>query len=251
MHASRRIAGILRTQGVRGLVTKLYVECIDRWFDFVNGTDTCEWMPLEHLNIASEHRAQGTRYEPARVAVLRRFFSRLTGPLPENSVLVDFGAGKGRVLLVAAEFGFREVRGVEFSSQLCDIARRNRDRTRAAAPTRCGFMIIEADAADYAIRADENVFFLFNPFDQSVLDKVLENIATALIHAPRDVFICFYNPHYAAPMRKYPQFTEIHASSCWGYRFCVFSNIEPADTQKALPADGRATRVGAGRASTG
>lgn len=45
--------------------------------------------------------------------------------IPKGKVLVDIGSGKGRVLLVASEFGFREARGIEFSPKLCAIAKEN------------------------------------------------------------------------------------------------------------------------------
>jgi len=39
-----------------------------------------------------------------------------------NFTFIDFGSGKGRVLLLAARYPFKEVVGIEFSKELNDIA---------------------------------------------------------------------------------------------------------------------------------
>ena len=44
---------------------------------------------------------------------------------------MDLGCGKGRVLMLAVEYGFARVTGVDYSASLCEIARRNLDVLRA------------------------------------------------------------------------------------------------------------------------
>jgi tRNA1(Val) A37 N6-methylase TrmN6 len=69
--------------------------------------------------------------------------------LPKNKVIVDIGSGKGRVLLMASEFGFKEARGVEFSLNLCEIAKKNIENYTAKKKTNTIFNVYNADARFY------------------------------------------------------------------------------------------------------
>lgn len=54
----------------------------------------------------------------------------------EEVTFVDVGCGESRVLLMAAEFPFRQIVGVDASETLCDIAWKN---VRTASGVRDGF----------------------------------------------------------------------------------------------------------------
>jgi precorrin-6B methylase 2 len=108
-----------------------------------------------------------------------------------QDVFVDFGAGKGRILLAAATSGFRRVIGVEVSSELASIAKRN---VRA----RADIEIVEADASVFPIPTDAGVFFFYNPFFGTVLDRVLENIRLSIKEQPRVVSLLCVVPTIAS-----------------------------------------------------
>jgi SAM-dependent methyltransferase len=114
--------------------------------------------------------------------------------LPGGSVFVDFGCGKGRVLMMAARYGFRRVVGVDFSGELCRIARRNLEIFRRRAGGSVEFEVVESDAVAYRFRDDENVFYLFNPFDAVVLRQILERIDESRRRVPRPVWLIYYYP---------------------------------------------------------
>jgi len=206
--------------------TKLWVLMADHLYDLRHGIDTCKGSPLEGLTIGGENKERGTRYQPTRVVPLRKLF-RLVEPLvPSNSVLVDLGCGKGRVLLVASEFGFKEVRGVEFAHELCEIAKKNCAVFKARKHFKPDWRIIEADVTQYTIEPDETVFFMFNPFDEIILQKVLDNIATSLQMRPRKILIIYYNPRAAETIERRADFTRLQEYNFWGYNFKVYSNRE-------------------------
>jgi len=141
-----------------------------------------------------------------------------------NGVLVDFGSGKGRMLLVASEFGFREERGVEFAHELCETARRNVARYTARTGVAAEFKIIESDAACYAIAADENVFMMYNPFDETILGRVLDNIAASLRKAPRRILIIYVNPRWGRVIEQQADFVLVHEWVLRGFKFAVYSS---------------------------
>lgn len=220
----RRLRESLGQQGVWGTLLKLYIVFADRWFDFKHGTDTCSWVTLDRLSITSENRIRGVRYEPARVIPLRILLRRVLPLLPPGSALVDLGCGKGRILLIAAECGFRHARGVEFAPELCEIARMNCFRYKQSTGIATEFQVMESDVVDYPIANNENLFMLFNPFDEVVLQRVLVNIRASLGRHPRTIMICFYHTPYSDTVMEAAGFTRVVDLDYWGYRLTAFSN---------------------------
>ena len=226
--ALSRLARSLQDEGFSATLAKLYGLGVDYWFDFRHGTDTCSWSELDQLAIPSENKAAGYRYQPARVLPLRKLLENIERELPPNPVLVDFGSGKARVLLVAAEWGVRELRGVEFSRELCEIARKNCDRFKAQTRTAAVFQITEADAAFYAVHPEENFFFFYNPFDNTVLSRVLDNIAESLRGHPRKILIVYYNPLWNDVITSRPELKLVREVRFWGFQFNLIENRFPS-----------------------
>jgi SAM-dependent methyltransferase len=218
----QRLRTSFRHQGPWATVVKFYAILADRWQDFRYGLDTAAG--AEPLTITGENRGRSFGYQPTRAMPLRRLFRLLQPVLPPDRVLVDLGCGKGRVLLVATEFGFREARGVEFARELCEIAKKNCEKLLARTRTNTRCRIIEADAALYEIQADENVFFMFNPFDEVVLERVLGNIAASWRAAPRKILIIYYNPKCAQVIEQQPEFTRLRQFDFWGFQFTVYAS---------------------------
>ena len=97
-------------------------------FDRKFGVDTDGefggWTFLSDLNIPSPNWIEGHNYagiEPERFFAI---FEKLPVRF-EDFVFIDFGSGKGRALLLASEYPFKKIIGIEFSPQLNAIAKRN------------------------------------------------------------------------------------------------------------------------------
>ena len=156
----------------------------DQAFDWRYGVDTRGITPLADLAIDSRHVAHGVHYAPTRVRYFRAVLRAL--PIPRDSVFVDLGAGKGRMLLLAAQSRrFRKVVGVEFSAELCRTAERNIRRFQRHDVGNVTFEVAHADAADYEVQPDQNVFFMFNPFGPVVMQQVIQRIGHSLEERPR------------------------------------------------------------------
>lgn len=170
----------------------------NRWlelrFDRRYGVDTCGVHDdLGALGAHGEHLAHAYGYEPVQPRIFLRIL-RATQIDPRQFVFVDFGSGKGRALLMAAECGFRRIIGVELAPALHEAAERN---VAAFSLRRPHFARIElhcADAAHLEI-PDGNVFLSFyNPFGEVVLRKVAANIERAYRARPRQMVIAYRNP---------------------------------------------------------
>jgi SAM-dependent methyltransferase len=185
----------LRRRGVLGSADRLLSVLQERLFDLRYGTDTVSFAELDLLTIQSRSAAEGTPYQPTRLRLVRQVLSALK-PSPE-SAFVDFGCGKGRVLLLAAEYRFRRVTGVEFAKELCEIARDNIARYRVKTGSQADIRIVEGDALEYEVGDDENYFFMFNPFSAELVEKVAGNIARSLKSQGRRGLLIYNNPMWS------------------------------------------------------
>jgi histone methylation protein DOT1 len=94
--------------------------------------------------------------------------------LKPADTFVDVGAGKGRVLCLAAQHKVQEAIGLEHAPELAQIARRNvsQMRGRQSAAKVC---VEAAEDFDYS---SVTVLYFFAPFQPYVTDAVLRKLAT-------------------------------------------------------------------------
>ena len=79
---------------------------------------------LADLTIRGSNREHGHDYRPTPCALLEWTVAALNHDLPRLT-FVDHGAGKGRVLLLASQFPFHAIGGIEFAEELHDDATMN------------------------------------------------------------------------------------------------------------------------------
>jgi SAM-dependent methyltransferase len=161
-----------------------------RAWDLVHGVDTCGEIPLLDLDFENEHKTPGLEYQSHHPAIIRDGLMSLNIPC-QDYAFVDFGCGKGRVLLVASEFPFRRITGVEFAPQLADTAKRNLQTYRAKNQKCFELEVITADASEYELAHEPQVLYFYSPFARSVMDRVVRNIEASLQKSPRDLLILF------------------------------------------------------------
>lgn len=186
----RNVANRFRREGLVGTLRLVSVRTVS-WFrsrqeDRRRGVSTAREMTATDLGITDlrNHWYVATDYATFRHA-LQHVAIR-----PGEDVFADLGAGMGRIVLLAAEWPFRRVVGVEFSRELTDIARANLRTVRSSLKCPDVEMIL-ADVAAWAIPPDVTVLFLFNPFDGVVLAEVCANIRKSLAAAPRKLTIIY------------------------------------------------------------
>lgn len=230
-----RIKKVLRQRGLRGTVKliawKIGNPCAnwifpsryrarrsDCEFDVRFGVATAGIIELEQLHINSRHRESGVEYEQTKPAA----FDTMMKPLKihyEEFNFVDFGSGKGRALLLASDYPFRRIIGVEFALELHEAAQMN-IASYCSATQRCHSIEVYCqDATDFILPLEPTVFYFYNPFDATVMKKVLTNIRVSLQEHPRPVFILYCNHLHRELMVQFG-FVEIK-SAVW---YSVFRN---------------------------
>jgi predicted RNA methylase len=215
-----RAINSLKNKGLKRSIQSLLSILEDYWFDLKYGVDTRHWVELDDLEIKTKNKEKGRRYQPTRVRDFNKLMNTLT--FPSNSVFVDLGSGKGRVILMATKYGFKRVVGVEFSHNLCEIARKNLLLFRKKSRLDVDVDIIKSDVVDYEIKGDENVFFLFSPFGEFVTAEVLKNISVSLEKKPRRVWLIYNNPVHRNIVERY--FLKLTDYVYGGTEFIVYTN---------------------------
>ena len=147
---------------------------------------------LRNLEIKSKNLTHSSIYQAINYYTIEKAFDYLKS-INANKNIVDFGSGKGRVMAVAAYYGFEKIMGIDFASSLCTEAEKNIAGIKPFFPV-ANFKIICDDAVNYKIENGSNVFFFFNPFDEVVMLQVVKNILFSLKQKQRKVYIVYVNP---------------------------------------------------------
>ena len=135
-------------------------------------------------------------------------FEQIMQALPidfSQFTFVDLGSGKGRVLLMASDYPFKKIIGVEFMPELHHAAQKNiagysNDRQRCRQiETVC------MDARDFQFPLEPLVVYLFNPFSEPTFAQVLENLRRSVEQTPRPVYIAY----------RFTEFENLLAQAAW------------------------------------
>ena len=116
---------------------------------------------------------------------------------------VDVGSGKGRALLLAAGYPFREVIGVELSPELDRVARSNIARYTGPRP-RAPIRPVHGDAADFHWPAGPLLVYIWNSFTEPVMEQVFRNLEASLLQTPRELYLVYIHPELESLLSRIP-----------------------------------------------
>lgn len=203
----RRLIDVAQTRGAAGLVRHCLRHAIrlperfaalmrEAAFDRRTGLQTSAPVAAVDLGIEAGKlsgvavNARGNAYMPTPAGALEKIIGKL-GIAYGEYTFIDLGSGMGRAVLIAAGFPFAKVTGVEFSPDLHEIAKENaRRRGKTEAPVE----LILGDAREYCFPEGNCVVYLFNPFQESVMRTVLDNLRAAFEERAATLYVVYYNP---------------------------------------------------------
>jgi hypothetical protein len=163
-------------------------------FDARYGTETSGFVELEALGVSEEARSHSSSYKPTLPRVFHRVMSELR-IRHEDFVFIDYGSGKGRSLLLASDYPFRRIVGVELSPVLHEIADRNLAIYRSPRQRCCEIELKMGDAGAVEPPRDAHlVCYFYYPFDEELLGRVLAKISAAVEGGKRQAWLLFINP---------------------------------------------------------
>ncbi|MEQ1863671.1 MAG: class I SAM-dependent methyltransferase [Micropepsaceae bacterium] len=160
----------------------------DVFFERTMGIETSRSVALHELGLAATDRVD---YDPSPWLALKRILPKRD--VAKEDVFIDFGCGKGRVVVQAAMYPFLKVIGVELSSELHAIARNNVDRSLAR--LRCkNVELVNRDVLDYEIPDEVTIAYFYNPFGGETFSAVIDRLVASVRRRPRLLRIIYVNP---------------------------------------------------------
>jgi SAM-dependent methyltransferase len=134
---------------------------------------------------------------------------------------IDIGSGKGRALLLAAEYPFRRVVGIELLPELNSIAEQN-IRKFSIEKRACGeIQTLCGNAAEFVFPAEPLVIFLFNPLPEAELKKLAGNLEGSLRDDPRPAYVIYVNPVFEEILETCPALTKMGGT----HQYSIFRNL--------------------------
>ncbi len=136
--------------------------------------------------------AHATHYEAVPVADFRALLAQLPPEAIATSTFVDVGAGMGRAMLLAAEYPFKQVTGIEISPGLYEIARENLEGAERMRRACRDVRLARGDARSWSYPPGNLVVFMYNPFDAEAMRATLGSI----LHRrnPRTTWLLYHTP---------------------------------------------------------
>jgi hypothetical protein len=191
--------------------------------------------------LPTRSRAFGLGYQATSEAPFAQMLRAVPADF-KDFIFVDFGSGLGRALLLASEYPFQAIRGVEFSPDLhkiaCDNIRSYRSQTQKCAD----IASVCQDAAEYQIPEQRAIFYFYNPFLEPVMARVMRNIEQSLQKNPREAYLIHYgDPKARNRVDRSPVFRLLSETRA----YCVYRSVTEAASSRS-PEYGKAFHTAAG-----
>ncbi|WP_245629820.1 class I SAM-dependent methyltransferase [Domibacillus robiginosus] len=133
------------------------------------------------------------RYEPTPYAGLDELFEHCT--LDAGDGFVDVGCGKGRVAFYVHDRFQTSVTGIEMNPAFFEECLQNKTGYMKKRKRRHGLIDFQCVMAqEYEVRAEDNVFYFFNPFSVQIFMRVVQRILASVEKSPRQVTLILYYP---------------------------------------------------------
>jgi SAM-dependent methyltransferase len=145
-------------------------------------------------------------------------FEQIVQALPidfSQFTFVDLGSGKGRVLLMASDYPFKRIIGVEFMPALHRAAQKNisgfaSDRQRCRQiETLC------MDARNFQFPDGPLVVYLFNPFSEATFAQILENLRRSVEESLRTIYIAYRFTEFESLLAQAKWLEKIEGTEQW------------------------------------
>lgn len=159
-----------KLHSVQRRVRKAYTLSEDFLFEKAHGLECRGRIPLGKLfQDDTSPMLDRYGYEAVSCLNLRTLINEAVRRRRRFDNFIDIGAGKGKACFYAAkQYDFKKIVGVELSDQLLQIAEFNREKFHAS-----HIAFVQANAAEFVLPPGDNFVFLYNPFDDTVMEKFI------------------------------------------------------------------------------
>ncbi len=172
--------------------------------------DTDGLIYADGLSTGHEHDRHSAGYYATAPSLFRGAIALWSGTLERmgqrlsDYTLVDVGCGKGRVLMLASEYGFRDIVGVELSPRLAAVAKKNLRKWLRSAHACASVEVVHGDALTFPIPDGPVVLFFFNSFERAMVEMWLDRVAQAALGRSEPIDLIYVHPEFEALVREVP-----------------------------------------------
>ena len=163
-------------------------------FDRKYGTITNDWVEVADGEVPEEAFSTAVRYVPSKAEVIRHICRHLPIQL-EEFTFIDMGSGRGKALMIASDFPFQKIIGVEISPQHHRIAEENIAIYQSPKQRCTDIEAVCANALTYEFPKAPLVLYLYQPFGGPILQGMLQNVKDA-IGDDWECLLCFAAPYH-------------------------------------------------------
>ena len=166
-------------------------------------------VPLAGLTLRGNNRASGHDYKPTPNSVFKWALAAVAEEDIGRMSFVDYGAGKGRVMLLASQYPFTQVGGIEFAEELHDNATMNIAQFPRSRMKCRNVECVLDDVVNITPLDGEAVHYFFNPFGPEIFAGVLKGIVASYHTRPRRLYVILIDIDAGELMHKTGVFQEV------------------------------------------
>jgi SAM-dependent methyltransferase len=215
--------GLVKTIAVAAAkVDDQYLKLFDRRYNIA----TSGHVELCDTSFDPSKLSRATAYGPVNGWALRRLLRELH--LPKTFRFADLGSGLGRPCIIAADYGFEKVTGIELALELHNTAMENVGKSNLPVAKKEAIHLIHGDVLEYCDHTEDDVFFIFRAFSLDFYNIVRSKLAERAAIQKKTLTIIYterlgkvQGPE-VEQFRADPRFREIVRKDSWGQNFFVY-----------------------------
>jgi len=193
----------------RDFLLWLHANVLDSAIERLFFVPTKGHVPLAGLTLRGNNRASGHDYKPTPNFVFKWALAAVAEEDIGRMSFVDYGAGKGRVMLLASQYPFTQVGGIEFAEELHDNATMNIAQFPRSRMKCRNVECVLDDVVNITTLDGAAVHYFFNPFGPEIFTEVLKGIVASYHVRPRRLYVILIDMDAADLMHKTGVFQEV------------------------------------------
>lgn len=179
-------------------------------FDLKHRVDTSGLLYADDLSSGHRHDRHSEGYYGTAPSLFHSLVSRWEQTLPAAGLslpdysFVDLGCGKGRVLMMASEYRFRSIAGVELNPVLARVAQKNLAGWMRS-PRACeDIRVLHEDVLSAPLPDGPAVLYCFNSFEREMVRLLLHHLAEDSMARCHPIDLLYVHPDHSALVRQTP-----------------------------------------------
>ena len=161
---------------------------------------------LDKLEIQSPNHSHATMCGSSTQSTVAHIFDMLVtwDKSILDGVFVDYGSGKGKLIIHAKKYGFKKVIGIEFAKELYQTSILNIQKLHLK-----NIQVLHMDAINYIPQPNTRVIYFHNPFSSEVFDIILPKLIDETKKFKKTIYLVYRVPLQKEVFKKYPAIEHI------------------------------------------